>query len=156
MVSTSTLSGIFDEKVGGPFLEFLCLMEVFKIRFWGLFLEINGSHFPKIFLTFWIFSLKLGQRKQWNFFQIFSPFPEFLWKIAIPFSGFSIENMTLKCGIPHVLLIWKSSPPPPWIEPLSKQWVILCCKIVIFHQIWYSTKSSYSTKSQYSTRPGIP
>ena len=31
-VSKSTLSGIFDEKVG-PFSEFLCLMEVSKIRF---------------------------------------------------------------------------------------------------------------------------
>ena len=32
MVSISILSGIFDEKVG-PFSEFLCLMEVSKIRF---------------------------------------------------------------------------------------------------------------------------
>ena len=31
-ISTSTLSGIFDEKVG-PFSEFLCLMEVSKVRF---------------------------------------------------------------------------------------------------------------------------
>ena len=31
-ISISTLSGIFDEKVG-PFSEFLCLMEVSKVRF---------------------------------------------------------------------------------------------------------------------------
>ena len=45
-VSTSTLSGIFDEKVG-PFSEFLCLMEVSKVRFWGLFWEKMASIFKK-------------------------------------------------------------------------------------------------------------
>ena len=33
LVSTSTHSGISDEKVGECFSEFLCLMEVSKIRF---------------------------------------------------------------------------------------------------------------------------
>ena len=45
-ISISTLSGIFDEKVG-PFLEFLCLMEVSKVRFRGLFWEKMASIFKK-------------------------------------------------------------------------------------------------------------
>ena len=41
---------VFDEKVV-PFSEFLCLMEVSKIRFWWLFWEKLASifqNFPKI------------------------------------------------------------------------------------------------------------
>ena len=45
-ISISTLSGIFDEKVG-PFSEFLCLMEVSKVWFWGLFWEKMASIFKK-------------------------------------------------------------------------------------------------------------
>ena len=50
MVSTRTLSRNFEEKVG-PFQEFLCLMEVSKIRFWGLFWDKwlpFFTKFPKI------------------------------------------------------------------------------------------------------------
>ena len=52
-ISISTLSGIFDEKVG-LFSEFLCLMEVSKVRFWGLFWEKMASIFKK-FPKLWIF-----------------------------------------------------------------------------------------------------
>ena len=48
-ISISNLSGIFDEKVG-PFSEVLCLMEISKVRFWGLFWEKKASmikKFPK-------------------------------------------------------------------------------------------------------------
>ena len=63
MVSLSTLSGIFDEKVG-PFLEFLCLMEVSKIRFDCCFGKKRlpfSKNFPKI-LDF--SESKLGETNQ--------------------------------------------------------------------------------------------
>ena len=50
MVFISILPGIFDDKVG-PFLEFLCLMEVSKIRFEGCFGKKwlpFSKNFPKI------------------------------------------------------------------------------------------------------------
>ena len=46
MVSTSTASGIFDEKFG-PFSEFLCLMEVSKIRILRAALGLKASIFQK-------------------------------------------------------------------------------------------------------------
>ena len=52
-ISISTLSGIFDEKVG-PFSEFLCLMEVSKYGFEGCFGK-NGFDFQNIFQKLWIF-----------------------------------------------------------------------------------------------------
>ena len=61
-ISISTLSGIFDEKVG-PFSEFLCLMEVSKVRFWGLFWEKMASIFKKFSKNCGVLS-KLGQRNQ--------------------------------------------------------------------------------------------
>ena len=61
-ISISTLSGIFDKKVG-PFSEFLCLMEVSKVRFWGLFWEKMASIFKKFSKNCGFLS-KLGQRNQ--------------------------------------------------------------------------------------------
>ena len=49
-VAISNLSGIFDKKVG-PFPEFLCLMEVSKVRFLRAVLGKNGFHFQKFFLN---------------------------------------------------------------------------------------------------------
>ena len=54
MISTSTLSGIFYDKVG-PFSGFLCQMEASpKYDFEGSFWE-NGFPFKKNFLKSWNF-----------------------------------------------------------------------------------------------------
>ena len=62
MVFILTLSEIFDENVG-PFSEFLCLMEVSRIRFLGLFWNKwlpFSTNFPRI-MDFWS---KLGPSYQ--------------------------------------------------------------------------------------------
>ena len=126
-ISISTLSGIFDEKVG-PFSEFLCLMEVSKVRFSGLFWEEMASIFQKfskncgffvqtrskksinsVFFCFVICVIKITD-PVWNFLQILWPFPEFCEKLTYPFRNFFLENMTLTRGTPPC--IWKS--PPGW------------------------------------------
>ena len=64
-ISISTLSGIFDEKVG-PFSEFLCLMEVSKVpkyNFEGCFGK-KWLPFSKKFPKIVDFLSKLGQRNQ--------------------------------------------------------------------------------------------
>ena len=134
-VSILTLSGILDEKVG-PFSEFLGLMEVSKVRFWRLFWEKMASIFKKfskncgflvqtrskksinsVFFWFVICVIKITD-PIWNFLQILKPFPEFLWKIDIPFSEFFLENVTLTRGTPPCTPHMEVPPPGHrYVEP---------------------------------------
>ena len=97
MVSISSLSGIFDEK----------------IRFRGLFWE-NGFHFPNIFLSLWIFSQSnqsiqpslvchLCHQNNWPYLECLPDMialSRIFVKNHVPFSEFFLENMTLIRGTP--------------------------------------------------------
>ena len=104
--------GSFDEKVGEPLSEFLCLMESPKEDFEGCFWG-DGFHFPKIFLIFWIFSPNKVNMNNGTSSKCYHTFPNFCGKIEIPFLEFSLKNITLKHGTlpwtPHM----KAPPPPP-------------------------------------------
>ena len=117
-ISISTLSGIFDEKVG-PFSEFLCLMEVSKVWFWGLFWEKMASIF-KNFSKNCGFLSKLGQRNQSIQSSLVChlchqnnwPYMEFLTDI-IALSGIFVKNWHTLFGI----FSWKCDP-NSWHTPM--------------------------------------
>ena len=140
------LSEILDEEVGETLSEFLCIMEMSKRQFWGLFLEKwNGFHFPKVFLTFWISSPNKVNMNNGTSSKCCHTFPNVCGKIEMPFPEFSLENMTLKPDTAPCTLHMKA-PSPSWKEPLSKQRLVpqnfagilldlVFCKIRLFHKI---------------------